>query len=455
MLTPNIQLCLAHYCDTHGPTPLIVTEGAKVPCSTCYEGNTPLLMTGDVAPVDSPALEQSLRRLSTTSHKAWSSQSSDEHHTRDTLIRSSTTTPSSRGSISPTETTPPDSPRKNEPQRRDSGFRKTYDENVTRRAGPCDNCALSVPPNIRQAAANDDGRAPVLRSTLPYSKMPSSWQNSPPSSTESAASDSEADEAPSSSTRQRTSTSRASMSSSRSPVGGHVHYMKYISTKEPLQPSSFSIVREACIRTLSFETLPRGPVSRLGSIPGFVTTHSAGYAASGGPIFFGDPVAGYTTAYIFRISDVHARGHKRVYAFMAISTHGERQVMQKFEYLARRFRQMAASIQQMAENEADKATDPSPSPVLAPGPFALPTLTSQFDTSSSTVSSTVAERDRGGSSFLSSGGGGLTRRMGAGGPGVSLKARGLAELVGQPDFFYQMHSSFAKLLYEMEHNKYN
>ncbi|PHH52757.1 hypothetical protein CFIMG_003612RA [Ceratocystis fimbriata CBS 114723] len=380
-------------------------------------------MTGDVAPVDSPALEQSLRRLSTTSHKAWSSQSSDEHHTRDTLIRSSTTTPSSRGSISPTETTPPDSPRKNEPQRRDSGFRKTYDENVTRRAGPCDNCALSVPPNIRQAAANDDGRAPVLRSTLPYSKMPSSWQNSPPSSTESAASDSEADEAPSSSTRQRTSTSRA--------------------------------IREACIRTLSFETLPRGPVSRLGSIPGFVTTHSAGYAASGGPIFFGDPVAGYTTAYIFRISDVHARGHKRVYAFMAISTHGERQVMQKFEYLARRFRQMAASIQQMAENEADKATDPSPSPVLAPGPFALPTLTSQFDTSSSTVSSTVAERDRGGSSFLSSGGGGLTRRMGAGGPGVSLKARGLAELVGQPDFFYQMHSSFAKLLYEMEHNKYN
>ncbi|KAL5614978.1 uncharacterized protein BROUX77_000815 [Berkeleyomyces rouxiae] len=422
MLTPNLQLCLAHYCDTHGPTPLIVTEGAKVPCSTCYEGTTPIFLTGDGSTVDSPTLEQSLRRLSTTSHKPWSSQSSDEHPPRATPLRSSAaTTSSSRGSVSPAESTPPDSPRKNDPPRRDSGFKKTYDEHVTRRAGPCDNCALSVPPTICPSSESDDSRAPVLRSTLPYSKMPSGWQTSPPSSTESAASDSEGDDVRPGSSRQRTSTSRA--------------------------------IRAACLRTLSFETLPRGPASHLGSIPGFVTTHSAGYAASGGPIFFGDPVAGYTTAYIFRISDVHARGHKRVYAFMAISTHGERQVMQKFEYLARRFRQMAASIQQMADLEAEKTTDSSSSPVLGSGPFAPPAPTSQYDTAS--TSSTGTERDRGGSSFFPGNSGGLNRRMGSGGPGVSLKARGLAELVGQPDFFYQMHSSFTKLLYEMEHNKYN
>ncbi|KFX86522.1 hypothetical protein V490_09044, partial [Pseudogymnoascus sp. VKM F-3557] len=30
-------LCLAHYCDTHGPTPLMVTEELPVPCTTCLD----------------------------------------------------------------------------------------------------------------------------------------------------------------------------------------------------------------------------------------------------------------------------------------------------------------------------------------------------------------------------------------------------------------------------------
>lgn len=344
----------------------------------------------------------------------------------------------------------PQIPRRGDnPQRRDSGFSRTYDEHTTRRAGPCDNCALTIPstgPTPRNSPQQDTPRGPILRSTVPCNRPIPGWPRStPPSSRESAASDSEGDDVrPFRDTRARTAASRGSVSSSsgRSPASsnGHLHYMKYLSTKEPIHPDSYTLVRASCIRSLSFETLPRSPttLSGAGAHPNFITTHSAGYAASGGPMFFGDARSGYTTAYIFRISDVHARGHKRVYAFLAISTHQERQVMQKFEYLARRFHHMAAHIQHLAEVEAEKGSDASNSPVIGSGPFSTPS---------------VPERtENRGSSFLN-GTGGFGRRHGAaGGPSVSLKARGLAELVGQPDFFYQMHMFFAKLLYEIEGN---
>ncbi|EQL03772.1 hypothetical protein OCS_00500 [Ophiocordyceps sinensis CO18] len=56
--------------------------------------------------------------------------------------------------------------------------------------------------------------------------------------------------------------------------------------------------------------------------------------------------------------------------------------------------------------------------------------------------------DRGGSSFLT-GGSGFARRMGGPGGTSSLKARGLAELVGQPDFFIELHGKFIRLLLEV------
>ncbi|RSM06100.1 hypothetical protein CEP52_004794 [Fusarium oligoseptatum] len=36
-LMSSFQLCLAHYCDLHGPTPLMVTEGLPAPCTICCE----------------------------------------------------------------------------------------------------------------------------------------------------------------------------------------------------------------------------------------------------------------------------------------------------------------------------------------------------------------------------------------------------------------------------------
>jgi hypothetical protein len=47
--------------------------------------------------------------------------------------------------------------------------------------------------------------------------------------------------------------------------------------------------------------------------------------------------------------------------------------------------------------------------------------------------------------------GGLSRRMGGGfgGSAVALKQRGLAELVGLPDFFIELHAKFVRLLLEI------
>ncbi|KAF6802163.1 hypothetical protein CSOJ01_11780 [Colletotrichum sojae] len=460
-LMTGVQLCLAHYCDQHGPTPLMVTEGLPVPCTTCFDEGATTYADQDQnrprtsAPTSAASLNQTvamsdtLRKMHLNTNRSSSVPASEnEAQTqRAALLRaSSTTSPASPLSPSAIET-PPDSPRRiseqQPPPRRDSGFRRTYDEVVTKRAGPCENCALTLPQRQGGKDKNDlkAERGPTLRTRAPYARV--YGQASPPTSQASSASDTDSEGHPERSHRRTTgsTTTRSSMSSGRHT--SHTHYLDYTSTHEPLIPTSFSIVRSSCLRTLSLETLPRAPINptpsaspQSSNMPAFVTTHSAGAAASGGPIFFGDPVNGYTTAYIFRIPDMHARGHKRVYAFLALSTHKERLAMKTFGFMATAFRDLASWIQQLAEAEAEKAAGASP--------VGGPQHHNPYPTH-------VHERempDRGVSSFLT-GGGGFTRRMGGGPGGVSLKSRGLAELVGMPDFFIELHAKFVKLMLEL------
>ena len=485
MLISDLQLCLAHYCDVHGPTPLMVTEGLPVPCSVCYDDDLPIYSVtggaGDRPRTSSPAtasahttapMTESLRRVRLAGAQRSSSMPASEQEAqihRAALLRSAQVA----GYGSAIET--PQSPRhfseqqsQQQKPRHDSGFRRTYDDYVTRRAGPCENCALTLPrrqesPNGSKGAAIDSrpDRGPTLRTRAPCARVYGSGAegSSTLSSNASSSSPSE-DEAqpPRRPAHRRTGTtvSMASRSttSTMSQSNGHTHYLDYTSTHEPVTPSTFSIVRASCLRTLSFETLPRPPATGMLSsssasstptaspvTPAFVTTHSPGSAASGGPIFFGDPTTGYTTAYIFRIPDVHARGHKRVYAFLALSTHREHLAMKTFSFIAAAFRDMAAWIQTLAESEAERAGSESP---IVPNP-GYGGFGSQSDLGG------VQTGTGGGGSFLTGGMGGLSRRMGGGlgGSGVSLKQRGLAELVGLPDFFIELHSRFVRLLLEL------
>ena len=409
------------------------------------------------------ALNDALRDLSIGANRQETAARHDAQPSRGSSRRSAGPTSSAArtGSSSPIET-PPESPRPGISQpRRDSSFRRTYDDTVTKRQGPCDNCAMTLPRrqgcsiSLDEAGANAHG--PTLRTRAPVERVfGTAGQASPPNSRTS--SDTDGDRATTRRVRSRkphtasssrnTSCSSTSTTSERTPY--HFHYVSYTSTREPIQPDSFSLIRASCLRALSFETLPRPPPTstptsspQLNNSPSFVTTQSAGSTATGGPIFFGDALAGYTTAYIFRIPDMHARGHKRVYAFLALSTHKERLAMKTFSMVSTAFRDLATWIQQLAEAEAERTSTTNTSPigsVMYSGGGQPQPPPSTFDSPSGV--------DRTSSSFLA-GGSAFTRRMG-GGPGASsLKARGLAELVGQPDFFIELHGKFVQMLFEV------
>ncbi|RBQ65538.1 hypothetical protein FVER53590_11431 [Fusarium verticillioides] len=459
-LMPSFQLCLAHYCDLHGPTPLMVTEGLPASCTVCFEdGADPAdNRPRSSAHASSTALNDALKNLDLSRSASMPASEQEAQAQRAALLRNS----SNSGATPTAIDTPPESPRPAPPHpRRDSSFRRTYDETVTKKQGPCDNCAMTLP---RQQAGSssvhfaNNTRGPTLRTRAPAERVfGAGGQASPPNSQTSSDTDGERDEDPRA--RQRITPSVSSRNTSRSSKSGgtgnstaaertpfHVHYVDYTSTHDPVLPDSFSLIRASCLRTLSFETLPRAPSTAnptspvATSSPAFVTTQSAGSAVTGGPIFFGDALAGYTTAYIFRIPDVHARGHKRVYAFLALSTHRERLAMKTFAVVSTAFRELATWIQQLAEAEAERAAENSPiGSSIYGGGYAPPPPP--------TVESSGGP-DRNGSSFLT-GGSGFARRMG-GGPGASApKARGLAEIVGQPDIFIELHRRFVHLLFEV------
>jgi hypothetical protein len=209
---------------------------------------------------------------------------------------------------------------------------------------------------------------------------------------------------------------------------------------------------------------PSFPSSAMSVGPGYITAPPTPQSASsGGPIFFGDPSAGYTTAYIFRIPDMHARGRKRVYAFLALSTHRERLAMKAFSFISAAFRDLAAWIQELAELEAEREREREDEG------SAVAALNAAYRNGGfggrgphdsgiglggglGGGTESFKDRERDTSSFLTGGGrSGYMQRMGGSmGPGgFTPKARGLAELVGLPDFFIELHARFVQMLLEL------
>ncbi|KAI0409296.1 vesicle coat protein [Xylaria palmicola] len=526
LLTTDIQLCLAHYCDLHGPTPLMVTEGFPVPCARCCDDPSSEMprprssATSTAAAGPPTAVTDSLRKLNLDAARS-APATIPEHDIR---TDRSLVSRASKGATVPTRAatgasavqTPPQSPRKTaeafpdfganpSSSRRDSSFRRTYDEDVTKRANPCANCALTLPKrqDVKNAAdaqydkgpgSKSEVPGPTMRTRAPYARVYGSLADtSPPGSAPQSSCPSDAEEETSpknvasraSSQRRPTTSTSQSSATSKSNMPHHTHYLDYTSTHEPTVPNTYTIIRASCLRTLSFETLPRRPEatqstpsllgpspsipppfsSGLNAGPGYITAPPTPQsAASGGPIFFGDPSAGYTTAYIFRIPDMHARGRKRVYAFLALSTHRERLAMKAFSFISAAFRDLAAWIQELVEAEAEREREREEEG------SAVAALNAAYghdgfksrgpQTSGIGLGGGLGgggtyiskERDRNSSSFLTGGSrGGYMQRMGGsmGPSGFTPKARGLAELAGLPDFFIELHTHFVKLLLEL------
>ncbi|RFU24219.1 hypothetical protein B7463_g12114, partial [Scytalidium lignicola] len=376
-------LCLAHYCDTHGPTPLMVTEALPVGCASCFHADESDGLSTRRHSTSTRSLARS-DSMTGTAASPWlpaESQSSDKEsglRGADLQLQSFRI----GATTSPLET-PPESPRiralqgtqLSNAQRRDSSFRKTYDENDRKRAIPCENCALTLPKKTKEEVPTTptgkskkiDNGSPTLRTRKAYERVsfvgeaPSPPKSQADDSSDSGESDKHVLPRPRrrSGELKRTGTSSSNSSTSFDSTLSHTHYLDYTSTHEPLAPTSFSLVRQSCLRTLSCETLP--PSMASSTAPSTSYPFSTGpfsstiSTSSGGPIFFGDPLAGYTTAYIFRIPDPTARGRRRVYALMALSTHHERLAMQSFSFLSAAFRELAAWIQSLAEAELERS----------------------------------------------------------------------------------------------------
>ncbi|XP_063655779.1 folliculin isoform X3 [Pan troglodytes] len=94
------------------------------------------------------------------------------------------------------------------------------------------------------------------------------------------------------------------ISGCRSLAAGHPGYIshdketsiKYVSHQHPSHPQLFSIVRQACVRSLSCEVCP----------------------GREGPIFFGDEQHGFVFSHTFFIKDSLARGFQRWYSIITI-----------------------------------------------------------------------------------------------------------------------------------------
>ena len=183
----------------------------------------------------------------------------------------------------------------------------------------------------------------------------------------------------------------------------HSHTLEFVTTSKPMKPSTYSSLRRASIRTLSCEQLPRG--------------------LTAGRIFFGDPATGYTIAYKFRLTDPHARGRHRNYALLALAGHDEGRAWNATTIVWRAFERIATSI--VASTERVMHQGKSSSRGGGEKPKAAP------------ISSFLTQRATDPDGFLRANG------------GAGMRARGLAEMVGNELVFAELHRSFVYLLQEL------
>lgn len=230
------------------------------------------------------------------------------------------------------------------------------------------------------------------------------------------------------------STDSAPTSTPLFPPNSHTHMLTYVTTKQPLSQTSYSFLRRACIRTLSNETLPKGSPS--------------------GPLFFGDPHAGYTIAYVFRVPDPRARGKRRMYALLALGGRDSWRVSKVYVTLTKVFESIASSIISMADKVIERefvptsphSSEPLSSSLLASNEPMSPVGAKERAVKSATTSPTMKNRRTfdNTSSFLTG------KRVDPDGhprlPSEVMKAKGLAEIVGRDEFFVELHARFCVVL---------
>ena len=228
------------------------------------------------------------------------------------------------------------------------------------------------------------------------------------------------------------------------PPATHTHTLTYITTRQPSSPSAYSLLRRSCLRTFSSEKLP--------------------YGSTSGPVFFGDPVVGYSIAYIFRVPDPLARGQRRQYALIALGGRDSWKVSLAMVEITKVFESIANQIVAMADKVLEREMQRSRPSTASQS---SPPLSSSGDSGSSRTlrPGSSPEKKRHDSAHteppVSPGARSITpvssflaaKQVDPDGyPRVSrelMRAKGLTEIVGKDNFFVDLHAKFVVILSEL------
>ncbi|KAK5005468.1 hypothetical protein LTR28_007685 [Elasticomyces elasticus] len=327
----DIIVSLAHFCEIHGPTSILCTQVLPLSCDTCNPDD-----------LSSPSSHRHHRpSLSVSPEKAQWLPSVSKPTTRLSPLNSPFETPPTSPHISKTAENP------YFPSFSSRASYHRYSGSFEAEGESCASCTFEVPkefgdklPEGAPGSPKRDGRgrngSPVLRSkesVLAWgglnddSSDEEDYSNDcfgPPDGMSD--SDTERTTRPGSinivrknATRAYSIHSSASTYSSHSafsapPEATHSHSLTFLTTRTPPDPRAYSTLRRSCIATLSTESLPRG--------------------LSSGPLTFGNASSGCTTAYVFRVPDPRARGHRRTYALLALSKGGSWKVARRRCFLS-------------------------------------------------------------------------------------------------------------------------
>ncbi|KAI9735931.1 MAG: hypothetical protein M1834_001397 [Cirrosporium novae-zelandiae] len=412
----DFLLCLSHFCEIHGPTSILCTQVSPVSCPTCFPPTPP--RSRSVSPHASSDIESQEEWRQRPSRHAGHGNFDEESETSTLRGTMKSPTNTSLQTLDPFDNIPP-GPGGHTIQSHPYYIASTHSDFASQHrqynnrgdieGETCASCDFSVPTTVSQklpegapGSPKKDGKgkngSPVLRSRQSVHAC---------GNNHSDLDDFCHDSAQGSFPNQFSPESLGSLSSTNSTC--HNHLLTYLTLHGPSNPASYSLLRRSAIRTLSCELLPRG--------------------LSSGPLCFGDSMAGYTIAYIFRLSDTKARGRRRSYALLALAGNDERRAVRACPVVWRAFHRIASTIVTAVEKVQDEEKNREEVERQVPHQR---TGSRNFTPVSSFLTGRVMDPD------------GYPLRA-----GTSIRAKGLPELVGNDLFFAEMHAEFVGLLNEL------
>jgi len=328
----------------------------------------------------------------------------------------------------------------------------------------CDNCEFVVPRDVSKSndvpgsprkGGKQHENSPILRTTQNIMASGSVSSFDEEDDDEDEDEDDQGLSMHHSLPRRRSGLSTSPVSSQNSAMGRsssyaspsiHAHNLTYVTRRNPESQSIYARLRRSCIRALSCESLPRG--------------------CSSGPMLFGDPIAGYTIAYLFRVPDPLARGGRRMYALQALgadcwrATAAFTQVTKAFETIANKIITMADQI--LDRKSTILTSHPSTGDILRSTPPLSTSLPSESTPLNGPRSPQLGQHQNVKSSANSPVGNQKNLDVSSffvakgvdpdGHKRVARKvprARGLAEIVERDNFFIELHAQFCVILYNL------